>query len=1051
LLVCRGGERRAVVDRCGDLDGEPEYPSDVTASNLDKIVARLAAQTSRPEATTQGDIYSLLTQADIGLGTDEVATMEAQVGDGTRRRIDVEIGQCVIEVKKNIHAADLASAEEQLGGYVKQRSEALGRYVGILTDGSEWRLYQLHDGVLQHVSNHTLSKQNPDTHELLVWLESVMSTLTAIKPVPEEIERRLGAESPAHKLDSAELRAIYQANAADEEVQLKRQLWAKLLRAAFGEEFVDSEELFINHTLLVTTAELIAHAVLEFNVGPTGDLTARQITSGSEFANARIRGVVEADFFDWVTDTSAGESFVRNLGRRIARFDWGTVEHDVLKVLYQSVITQEVRESLGEYYTPDWLADRMVETFIPDPLNAVVADPGCGSGTFVFHAVRRYLAAAEEAGTDIDEAVQQATHHVVGIDVHPVAVTLARVTYLLALGRKNINSANRKDLTIPVYLGDSIQWRQEADIFSSTAVRVRTDEADIAGGGSGGFKLDLLFPRSVLKNATEFDYLVSDMADKALETDPSNAGKAVLAILKKRGIAPDSADGQMLKETFLNLCTLRAQGRNHIWGYYVRNLIRPLWLAEPENRVDALIGNPPWLRYNKMTAPMQTQFRALSRERNLLTGALGASGRDLATLFVVRAIELYLRKGGEFAFVMPNGVLTRKPHTGFRSGDWRADKGDHLTAQFGESWDLKAAAVATGFPIPACVVHGKLSESAGKMPTATLAWVGRLSRPDVPWSVASEKLTTGASSVRAMDHGVEVVESPYKERFRAGAILYPRFLMFVVDAPVGPLGAGAGRRAVASYRNSLEKRPWKDCASLKANLESTFIRPVFLGEQVLPFRTLAPREAVMPVGDKAILTADDVELHEGLNAWWTDAESVWEKHRPTSETKPLRERMDYHAQLSAQLPIAATRVVYTASGNTLAAAIVRDNRALIEHKLYWAPTLIEAEAHYLTAILNSAPVLANVQPLQAHGLFGPRDFDKHLFTAPFPSYDNEDAAHVDLAELGKQAEAEAATVDINAANTFQQARTFIREHLADAGIEAAIVAAVTALLLAQAN
>ena len=58
--------------------------------------------------------------------------------------------------------------------------------------------------------------------------------------------------------------------------------------------------------LLVTTAELIAHAVLNFDVGPTGTLTARQITSGTEFANARIRGVVEADFFDWVTDTPPG-------------------------------------------------------------------------------------------------------------------------------------------------------------------------------------------------------------------------------------------------------------------------------------------------------------------------------------------------------------------------------------------------------------------------------------------------------------------------------------------------------------------------------------------------------------------------------------------------------------------------------------------------------------------------------------------------------------------------------------------------------------------------
>ena len=86
--------QRAGVCACGVLSRA--YASVVAESSLDLIVARLAAQTNRPEATTQADIYALLTQADIGLGTEEVGTMEAQVGDGTRRRIDVEIGQCVI-------------------------------------------------------------------------------------------------------------------------------------------------------------------------------------------------------------------------------------------------------------------------------------------------------------------------------------------------------------------------------------------------------------------------------------------------------------------------------------------------------------------------------------------------------------------------------------------------------------------------------------------------------------------------------------------------------------------------------------------------------------------------------------------------------------------------------------------------------------------------------------------------------------------------------------------------------------------------------------------
>lgn len=98
-------------------------------TNLDKIVARLAVQTSQPEATTQADIYALLTEANIGLD-DETVTTKSPVEDDTKRRIDVEIGQCVIEVKKNLQAGDLPpKAEEQHGGYTKQPSDALERYV----------------------------------------------------------------------------------------------------------------------------------------------------------------------------------------------------------------------------------------------------------------------------------------------------------------------------------------------------------------------------------------------------------------------------------------------------------------------------------------------------------------------------------------------------------------------------------------------------------------------------------------------------------------------------------------------------------------------------------------------------------------------------------------------------------------------------------------------------------------------------------------------------------------------------------------------------------
>lgn len=139
-------------------------------------------------------------------------------------------------------------------------------------------------------------------------------------------------------------------------------------------------------------------------------------------------------------------------------------------------------------------------------------------------------------------------------------------------------------------------------------------------------------------------------------------------------------------------------------------------------------------------------------------------------------------------------------------------------------------------------------------------------------------------------------------------------------------------------------------------------------------------------------------------------------------------------------------MVYTKSGNTLAAAIVRDVSAIIDHKLYWASVAAESEGHYLCAILNSATLLDRVKPLQALGLFGTRDFDKNVFTVPFPKYDATNNLHTRLAGLGAQSEEVAAAVDISGARTFQAARKTVAAALVAAGISQEIESAVAELV-----
>jgi hypothetical protein len=238
--------------------------------DLEAHIAELATRDpGRAEATVQADIRTLLLTSPLNLEEHGVASIKLETQAGERRRIDIEAGFTVIEVKRDLRVGNVREeAVEQLAGYVKQRSSTLGqRYVGVLTDGAEWRLYHLTpDDVLEQAGETLLvNAGEPDLDGLLIWLEGVLATGQQIVPTPVEIEQRLGADSPAHALDRADVLALYRANAAHPSVALKRELWAKLLTTALGTSFENSDTLFVEHTLLVATAEVIAHAVVGYD------------------------------------------------------------------------------------------------------------------------------------------------------------------------------------------------------------------------------------------------------------------------------------------------------------------------------------------------------------------------------------------------------------------------------------------------------------------------------------------------------------------------------------------------------------------------------------------------------------------------------------------------------------------------------------------------------------------------------------------------------------------------------------------------------------------
>ena len=157
------------------------------------------------------------------------------------------------------------------------------------------------------------------------------------------------------------------------------------------------------------------------------------------------------------------------------------------------------------------------------------------------------------------------------------------MTYLLAIGNERLH--DRDSLSIPVYLGDSIQLNQATSVLSTAGVTIHTTD------GLEFFARELNFPESVVADASRFDPLVDELATKAARRLADGKPPAIAQTMTNFGITHD-VDRAMIESTYHVLCHLHDSHRDHIWGYYVRNLARPLEFTRAAHRVDPARRQP---------------------------------------------------------------------------------------------------------------------------------------------------------------------------------------------------------------------------------------------------------------------------------------------------------------------------------------------------------------------------------------------------------------------------------------------------------------------------
>ncbi|NAZ33036.1 MAG: N-6 DNA methylase [Pyrobaculum sp.] len=380
-----------------------------------------------------------------------------------------------------------------------------------------------------------------------------------------------------------------------------------------------------------------------------------------------IENFLEGDYFSWYLEELDRDlaDAIAEIARRLSDYEIATPQlepefaRDLLKRLYQNLMPRDIRHSLGEYYTPDWLAElmldevglsleilnRMGEGDPLKPLKLKVLDPACGSGTFLVLYISRLRRYAEEHFL-VDALPNYVLENVVGYDLNPLAVLTARTNYLLAIA--DLLAYVRGTVEIPIYLADSIMIEERYELKGGKDVYVLRTVA-------GEFRI----PKDIARNP---DLLrkVLDEVRTCLENMCSSSDFSQRLKL----YTLDPAEVEILLDLYNKLLDLERQGKDKVWVSILRNAFAPIL----KGKFDYVVGNPPWVNWENLPE----QYREISKGLWIkygLTRTISTGGfkRDLAMLFLARSFDRYLREGGKLAFLITFTVFKTQAGAGFRS------------------------------------------------------------------------------------------------------------------------------------------------------------------------------------------------------------------------------------------------------------------------------------------------------------------------------------------------------------------------------------------------
>lgn len=243
------------------------------------------------------------------------------------------------------------------------------------------------------------------------------------------------------------------------EFDTQRRIDIAKLESTFNVEIGDDQEELFKLIYSLETYYSIILRIIAYKAIFGSSSFDSSIFDDKTYIAKGITNYSSADYYNWFLEVSDIKHLIIDVFNAVNLEDIKE-EGDSISEIFECIFPKEIRHSVGEYYTPYWLAYEVIDRVTKGDNEANFKrfiDPACGSATFLVALINKYK-----------ESTQNAIFaNVCGIDINPLSVLAAKTNYLL-LYSKNCTLSPSEPLEIPIYYADTIAINDITTLFAVT-------------------------------------------------------------------------------------------------------------------------------------------------------------------------------------------------------------------------------------------------------------------------------------------------------------------------------------------------------------------------------------------------------------------------------------------------------------------------------------------------------------------------------------------------------------------------------------------------------